>query len=444
MSTPRIAVQSEQQVAEFIRCAALESFPASVVQQARRCLIDLVACSLAGIPSRSGRILREFAACFEGRPECSLFGGGRKVPLPLAVLANTTICEALDCDDGHNLVKGHPGAFVFPVLAAFAERDALTGRQVLEALVVGYELGIRAGMISHASYTEYHGSGSWGGIGAAAVASRCLGLDPEQTRYALGAAEYHGTMAPIMRCVQFPGMTKDGIGWGALSGVSAALLAQRGFTSNPSLFALDQASELVASLGSKFLIEDLYFKPYCCCRWAHAPVRAAIQTVEQNQIGLESIERITVETFAEACALSRSVPASSEEAQYSVAYPVAAALVHGDVGPAQVLEGGYSDPRVLRLLARVEFRHRPDFQAEFPQRRFAEVKVTAAGKTYASGAISAHGDPTDPMSGAELETKFRSYARPRLSVPEQDRILKDLNRIENLPNLAGVIEICCR
>ena len=81
--------------------------------------------------------------------------------------------------------------------------------------------------------------------------------------------------------------------------------------------------------GERFLIMDLYFKPYCCCRWAHAPVRAALQVVRENRIDANSIERVVVETFAEACRLSRAVPASSEEAQYNVAYPVAAALVHG-------------------------------------------------------------------------------------------------------------------
>jgi 2-methylcitrate dehydratase PrpD len=367
-----IKPEQERRVAEFIHGVRLDDLPTAVIRQARRCMIDLLACSLAGIPSKTGQATREFATAFGGREECSLFGGGmRKVPLPLAALANTTICEALDGDDGYNLIKGHPGAFLFPVLLAFAERDRLSGRQALETLVAGYEVGMRAGLISHAVNPAYHGSGSWGGVGSAAVAARCLHLNVTETGHALGAAAYHGTMAPIMRCVQFPGMTKDGIGWSAFAGVSAALLAQCGFTSCPGLFALEQASELAASLGAEFLIRDLYFKPYCCCRWAHAPVRAALQARRDNLIDPRCIERIVVETFSEACQLSRAVPGSSEEAQYSVAYPVAAALVHGDVGPEQVLEGGYSDSRVISLMSVIDFRHRQDFQAEFPARRLA-------------------------------------------------------------------------
>src|SRR5262249_34954264 len=153
----------------------------------------------------------------------------------------------------------------------------------------------------------------------------------------------------------------------------------------PSLFGLDDAASLVNSLGVTFLIEDLYFKPYCCCRWAHPAVRAALTVIRQHQIDPAAIERITVETFAEACALSRSVPRSSEEAQYSVAYPVAAAILYGDVGPEEVLEGGYSDSRAVDLLTRIEFRQRPDLQAEFPARRLAEVKLDAVGARYTSG-----------------------------------------------------------
>lgn len=436
--------ENERRVAEFIHGASLNDFPPSVIRQVRRCFIDLLASSLAGIPLRVGQIAREFAASFEGQQECALFGGHRKVPLPLAVLVNTTVCEALDCDDGYNLVKGHPGAFLFPVLLAFAERDGMSGKQALETLVVGYEVGIRAGLVTHALHPTYHGSGAWGGVGTAAVAARCLHLDEEQTRHALGVAEYHGTIAPIMRCVQFPGMTKDGIGWSAFSGISAGLMAQRGFTSTPSLFALEQASELVASLGSKFLIEDLYFKPYCCCRWAHAPIRAVIQAIRENRIDLHRIERIVVETFAEACELSRAVPTTSEEAQYNVAYPVAAALVHGDVGPEQVLEGRFSDSRATDLMPRIEFKHRADFQAEFPARRLAEVKITANGKIWSSGVVAAPGDPSDPLSDAEIHNKFRRYARPCLTEFEADHLLADLDRLEELPDLAAIIGVLAR
>ncbi len=426
-------------VARFIHQTRFENLPEPVVRQARRSVLDLLSCSFAGIPSRTGAIARDFAASFSGAPECSLFGDDRHVPLPLAVFANTTICEALDGDDGYNAVKGHPGAFLLPVILAFAERGGLSGREALASLVVGYEVGMRSGLLVQRVYTAAHGSGAWGGAGTAAIAARLLHLDEERTVQALGGAEYHGTIAPIMRCVGYPGMAKDGVGWGAFSGVSAALLARSGFTAPPSNLALPEAEPEIASLGREFLMLDLYFKPYSCCRWAHAAVRAALAVVRANGLRTESIERIVVESFAEACALSRNVPESSEEAQYNVAYPVAAALLYGDVGPGQVLEDRYRDPRAAALCRRTEFVHRPDYQAEFPSRRLAEVKITSAGRTYTSGTVAAHGDPSGPMSDAEIEDKFRRYVRPYLTPSETSELLSRVSRLEELESVDSLL-----
>lgn len=424
---------NERRVVEYLHAVRLEDFPQAVVAQAKRCFADLLACSIAGIPSRTGCIARAFACAFGGAEDVSLFGGRQRVPLPLAVLANTTVCEALDADDGYNPVKGHPGAFLFPAILAFAEAGDLTGSQALESLVVGYEIGMRAGRIVREVYPTYHGSGSWGGLGTAAVAARLLPLDPEQTRHALGAAEYHGTLAPIMRCGSYPGMVKDGVAWSAFAAVSGALMARGGFTSSPSLFALEEAAPWVDSLGSQYLIHDLYFKPYCCCRWVQPSVRAALALVERNAIDRRGIEEVRVETFAEACALSGKAPETSEEAQYGGPYPVAAALVHGGVGPQQVLEDYLEDERVLALLPRIQFVYREEFQHEFPARRLAEVHLRAGGKSFASGVVAAHGDPSDPLSDGEMQAKFRRYAAPH------EHLYDLAARLETLSDLTPMI-----
>src|SRR5262249_44741186 len=147
-----------------------------------------------------------------------------------AAFANGCLANALDIDDGSRPIKGHPGAVVFPAALAAAESRRASGREFLVALAVGYEVAIRAGIALHTSYRYYHGSGAWGALGAAAAAGRLLGLTTDQLTNALGIAEYHGPLAPIMRCVEHPAMVKDGIGWGAMAGVSAALLAREGFT----------------------------------------------------------------------------------------------------------------------------------------------------------------------------------------------------------------------
>src|SRR5262245_47509307 len=104
--------EAAKQVCHFVQGLRLEDLPPEVVRQACCCFLDLLSCTFAGIRSRTAQIARNFAGALGGAPECSLFGDGRRVPLPLAVFANATVCEALDCDDGYNLIKGHPVAFL--------------------------------------------------------------------------------------------------------------------------------------------------------------------------------------------------------------------------------------------------------------------------------------------------------------------------------------------
>ena len=430
----------EQQVVRFVHSLRLQDCPPEVVRQAKRCVLDLLSCSFAGLPTRSSQIARSYALSFGGNPECSLWGDGRLVPLSLAVYANTTSCEALDADDGYNPVKGHPGAFLLPVTLAFAERDDLDGVSALESLITGYEIGMRAGRIVHAMNSAYHGSGAWGGVGTAAIAARALRLNDNQTAHALGTAEYHGTMAPIMRCVSYPAMVKDGVAWSAFSAVSGAIMAGSGFTSTISLFGLSDATRWVSSLGREFLIEQLYFKPYCSCRWAQPAICAALRLVREKNIDVRAIQSIRIETFSEACALSRKLPTTSEEAQYNLPFPVAAALLRGDFGPSEILEANLDAPDICALAQQIECVSREEFQREFPARRVAEVLITSGGVTFRSGPVSVHGDPDDPMSDREIEDKFLRYSSGFLSAEQAGEYIDRIRHLERETTLGWLIK----
>ena len=127
----------------------------------------------------------------------------------------------------------------------------------------------------HATTPDYHTSGAWIAVAAAAAGARLLNLGPDQTAHALGIAEYHGPRSQMMRCIDHPTMLKDGSGWGAMAGVSAALLARAGFTGAPAL-TLERPHPLWDDLGDRWLICAQYFKPYPVCRWAQAPIEAIL------------------------------------------------------------------------------------------------------------------------------------------------------------------------
>jgi len=281
------------------------------------------------------------------------------------------------------------------------------------ALLVGYEVGIRAGLLRHALYQTYHSSGSWGAIAGAAAAGRLLKLKPAVIRQAMGIAEYHAPIAPMMKGIDTPSMGKDSIGWGAMVGITAILLAQQGFTGVEPIFSdapqTPNGPDWVLSLGRQYEILNLYFKPYASCRWAQPAIAGALEIAHRHKLKAEEIARIRVYTFEAATRLSRAHPQNTEEAQYNLAFPVAAALLDGELGPRQVLPPRLFAPELLSLADRLETEIKPDYEREFPQKAYADVQVvTQNGQTFWAKKMQAIWEPPDTLpSDADLSEKFQ-------------------------------------
>src|SRR5690349_4852766 len=231
---------------------------------------------------------------------------GRRVGLAGAALAGAATIDAFDAHDGHPLVKGHAGAAVLPALLAFC--DALGGRvdgdELIVALAIGYEVGTRAGIALHGSVPDFHCSGAWNALAAAAVGARLLQLDAAQLRHALGIAEYFGPRGQILRVCDHPTMVKDGTAWGAHAGVTAALLARAGFTGAPALTVeADALREVWQDLGSRWRILEQYFKAYPVCRWAQPAMEAALALKREHRVDVDAIAGVRIDSFAEAIAL---------------------------------------------------------------------------------------------------------------------------------------------
>ena len=178
-----------------------------------------------------------------------------------------------------------------------AEALDRTGAEMLTAMVVGYEVAHRIGRCWHASRDVYQACGSWGSVACAAATANLMRLTPEQAGHALGIAEYHAGNLPMMRDVDDPGMVKHGIGWGAMTGVTAAGLATRGYTGIPTLLAFPEYQDWACDIGRNYLmVEGVAWKParYACCGWAHAGVEGARRLVQEHAIDLDDIARIVV------------------------------------------------------------------------------------------------------------------------------------------------------
>ena len=418
-----------EDVPAFVRELAFADLPADVAAQARRCLLDLIGVAAAGSRTSAAQIANHYSATQlrSSEMEARMLFGGQRASAAGAAFAGATTIDAFDAHDGHVLIKGHAGVVVLPTLLAMVDAGAACdAREFIAALVLGYEVATRAGIALHADAVETHCSGSWNAIACAAIAARLLGLGNGPIRHALGIAEYFGPRGQLARVCDSPSMVKDGSGWGAHAGVTAALLARAGFTGAPAVTVeRDDATTYWNDLGSRWRIREQYFKAYPVCRWAQPAIEAALRVQGAANFSADDIEEIAIETFAEAVALGAgcAIPNATDEAQYSLPHPVAAALVFGQVGAEEIELPRLADPRIRRLLAATKVIEDAEFSSRFPAERWARVRITLEdGRMLASEPAIARGNPENPLTDDEVRGKYRSLAEPVLGVERAARI----------------------
>lgn len=406
-----------QAVYEFANSLRFDDLPAEVQHQAKRCLLDLIGVAASGRETPLSELIHDHAVTQfgAGKKSARLLFDGRPVSAAGAALAGGMTIDAIDGHDGHPLTKGHAGCGVLPALLAFvdAENLSLTGADFLTALIVGYEVSIRAGIALHATAQDYHTSGAWVAVGICAMAAPLLGLSFEQLRHAMGIAEYHGPRSQMMRTIDAPTMVKDGSGWGAMAGVSATYLGQSGFTGAPAITVeADEVAEHYGDLGQVWHALGQYFKPYPVCRWGQPPVEAVRQLWGEHRFGLQDIEQIDVHTFHQACRLACGVPDDTEQAQYNLPFSVVAFLRFGQLGPEEVGAKGFDDPVVRELIGRVKMVEREAYNAVFPAERWAQVDITLKnGAFLSSDPTVGIGNAENPLSDDELNEKFHVFCR---------------------------------
>jgi 2-methylcitrate dehydratase PrpD len=412
-------------VPAFVSGLTFDDLPPDVVRQATRCVRDLIGVAAAGSTTQAAAIANAYAAtqlCGLD-PDARILFDGRRAGLAGAAFAGATTIDAVDAHDGHVLTKGHAGVAILPALLALVDGGLAPdadGREFITGLVLGYEIATRGGIALHATVADYHCSGAWNALGCAAVAARVMGFDAKRTRHALGIAEYFGPRGQILRVCEFPTMVKDGSGWGAHAGLSAALLAREDFTGAPALtIEHDHAKACWSDLGSRWRIREQYFKAYPVCRWAQPAVEAALALQRMHRFAAEDIIAVEIDSFREAVALGSgcALPQTTEDAQYSLPFPVAAALVFGSLGASEINAPALYDPRVMRLLAAMTLREDADLSRRFPAERWARVRITlASGATLVSEPARARGNPENPLADDELRSKYQALAEPVLGV----------------------------
>ena len=431
---------TDYKLEDYILNTKWESFPEHIRQRAIVCSIDLMTALLLGSKGKqfeAGVRLAEMN-CKEG--DISVVGNERTFNFLGATIAMSHASNSFDIDDGHNMIKGHPGtSFIAGILAAGLEKD-VTYKEYLTTLVIAYEVTIRWALAEQEHYGYLHSSGTYGSFGTAAGVGRLYDFSREQLNNTLSIADFHAPLTPVMRSVQYPSMNKDGVPFGALVGAMAVQETLAGSTGYGHLLETPEFSHLIETLGDRYEVMNLYFKPYTCCRWAHPPIQACLDLMKEHRFVSKDIKEITVHTFDSAAKLSKIVPQTTDEAQYNIAYPIAAALVHGDLGYMQVREEALDNPDVIELMKHLSFVTDPEIDSRFPEKRLAKVAITLNdGTVLQSELYAAPGEASDNVDLEWITKKFNRITQPILSATTQEELLALLTNDLDIP-LRSIID----
>ena len=410
---------------QFAADLRYDNLPQEVLWTLRRSFTDTMGVAAIGATTPLSEIARCTAPLIfgaGGAGAARMLMDGRSVSPVGAAMAGAFTIDSIDAHDGTTPCKGHAGSAIFPALIAMAQaNDPMDGKRFAELLAVAYEVSYRAGLVQHATCADYHTSGAWTAVGVAAAGAKLLGGNTEQIRHAAGIGEYHGPRSQMMRCIDHPTMLRDGVGWGAPSGVTAAYLAMEGFTGAPALTCEGtDGAAFWADLGQGWRVVDhTHYKAYPCCRWAHPSLDAVQDLMREHALTHHDIESVEIRTFHYATRLAGHEPQSQDEFTYAIAFPVAAMIVRGTVGVNELTERALQDPDILRVSRAITLIDDDEMTRISTDKRWAQVTlVLNGGRRIEAPACSARGDADMPLSDGQISEKFHMLANPVLG---QDR-----------------------
>ncbi len=428
---------------KFVFNTRFEDLPADVLAILKRSVLDTLGVAAVGTTTDIGQIVSAYAqrhwCAGNSGPKARLIYNGAEASPEGAAFCNAFSIDSIDGHDGFSPAKGHAGSAIVPALLAFCEdrRAAgkpVTGREFLTVMAVGYEVSYRAGLALHATVPDYHTSGAWTAVGAATVGARLLGLSGEQLRHAIGIAEYHGPRSQMMRCIDHPSMLRDGVGWGAPTGVGAAYLAQSGFTGAPAITVeAEEASAYWHDLGERWDILHTNYKRYPVCRWAHPAIDAARGLMEEHKLASNDVERVRIQTFHNATRLAGHNPQTTDDIAYGIAFPTATMIVRGRIGIDELAPAVLEDSEIARISQATELVETDHFNKISVRERWADVTLYLNdGREFQSKPCKPKGDQIDdPLSDAEISEKFHRFTEPvtgKQRALDIERAVEDIDR----------------
>jgi 2-methylcitrate dehydratase PrpD len=436
-------------VARWVSTLTYSELPARTREVVRILLLDTLGAGVYGYATPWAKMLLDWARAGAPAKGAATVWGETAPGLrgADAALVNGTACHAFE-----------PGAVVIPAAVAMAEKLGTGGERLVTAIAAGYEVMIRSSLAlnpSAARLRGWHLTGVCGPFGAAAACASLMGLNEEQTAWALGLA---GTQGAGLWAFNADGAMSKRLhaGKAAHSGVLAAELAALGFTGPTQIYefrdggvlkAFSDASDpapLTRDLGAVFHLDATSIKPYSCCGSTHSYVDAAYELRRRLGTPWNPQRRVRVgmaKVVDVQCGFDY-VPSTALNAQMSLRYVVAAALLEGQVLPPQFTEAKLSDPALTKLAEQIELVHDPRLDELYPARFAAWVAAENEDKWTRVDVLDPLGSTANPVDAQGVIEKFRGI-NPQLPVERIAELVFDIERhsIEDLLTLlAGAKE----
>ena len=440
-------------IAEFVQDVDYSTLPQRLRDFARFHMLDVVGTALAATKFEfAQRALNGLSAMADGG-SVSVIGMGAKLPLKDAVIMNGILAHGLDYDDTHPGGPVHPSSSAFPCALGLAEFLDRSGKDLLTAYLIAVEISTRVGIATNGALLKagYHTTGVAGHMGCAVGAGHLLRLNAEQLVYAQGLA---GSTASALAEHRADGAWNKRFhpGWAGAGAITAASLARAGFIGTRKIYegqdglfrshagthlSLIKPDALVEGLGTTWRAEEVAIKPYPVCHMLHACIDSVLALKREHQFKVDDIAEVRAllhpAVFHSVCENPelRRRPASDYIAKFSVYYTLAAALIRGRCGFAELEDEALNDPAILALATRVTYEADPD--SLYPEYFSGGAVITLKnGKSFKHVDKINRGAGERALSGDEISAKFLDNAE-LVATPARARAIRDtVLDIENL------------
>ena len=432
-------------LAKYLVDANYDQLPDNVRKEGVRTLLNWVGVAIGGSSQPAVDITAKALAPFSGPGQASLLGRTERLDVMNAAFINGVAGHVLDYDDTHLKTIVHPSTVVGPALLAFSEFKPVSGKDFLNALILGVETACRIGNAVYPNHYDvgWHITGTTGVFGATAAIGKLLKLNEQQMVWALGLA----ASQPVGLRESFGSMNKSfNPGRAAANGIFAALLASGNFTSSDVMIEAQRGwantistkqdyREIMEGLGRRFEATLNTYKPFPCGIVLHPAIDAALQLQRANKIDVQQIDRVVLKVHPLVLELTgKKAPMDGLEGKFSVYHAVAAAIIEGAGGMKQFSDRAVRDPQIVALRAKVQ----PEIDPKIKSEQVDLTIVFKDGRTLHKYIEHAVGSVEVPMSNSDLEHKFLDLADGILPRKQCDHLIDLCWKVEGLSNAAEI------